>query len=563
MRMGALAVCLLSLIACNNLTPEAENQPAVFTEAAEATGLRFTHDNGWSGRYYLPEIMGAGGALLDYDGDGDLDLYLCQGGSLTEPTGAGAPMDRLFRNDLTLNDAGQPSLRFTDVTEESGINAAGFGMGATVGDIDNDGDPDLYLANFGPNQLWRNNGDGTFSDVTGASGTDDPRWSVSATFFDYDGDGYLDLFVGNYVDFTVAAHKDCYSGQLDYCSPSAYNPVPDKLLRNRGDGTFEDVTDVAGMTAPYGSALGAVAADFNGDGRPDLYVANDGNPNQLWLNGGDSGFQENALLAGCALNHGGFAEAGMGVDAADFDGDGDMDLFMTHLTGETNTIYVNDGAGRFEDRTIDTGLGAASKPFTGFGVTWFDYDNDGLLDLLAVNGAVTNVAGVQDDPFPYRQKNQLFHNEGSGAFTEVETKTAGLDRSEVSRGALFGDIDNDGDSDVVVTNNRGPTRLLLNQVGQNARWLRLRVIDPALNREAIGALVEAKRSDGATLWRRVQRNAGYASSHDPRVILGLGATGAIYEIRVHWPNGQAERWPVSDHGRELVLRRGEGEAIER
>ncbi len=553
--------CWIALFLAACRPPDADPGPSpgpkdpIFAEPAAETGLAFRHDNGWSGQFYLPEIMGSGGALLDYDGDGDLDVYLRQGGPLTAPAERGALTDRLFRNDSSAGPNG-PALRFTDVAAESGIHARGHGMGAIAGDVDNDGDVDLYLTNFGPNQLWLNHGDGTFREADAGAGAADPRWSVSAVFLDYDRDGWLDLFVGNYVDFTMAGHKDCYHGRLDYCSPSAYNPVPDALWRNRGDGSFEDVTARAGLAAAFGSALGAVSADFNGDAWPDIYVANDGNANQLWLNQGDGTFRDTALLSGCALNAGGFAEAGMGVDAADYDGDGDTDLFMTHLTGETNTIYVNDGGAFFEDRSVDTRLGSASKPYTGFGAAWLDFDNDGRLDLMAVNGAVTAVAGLADD-YPYHQKNQLFRGLDDGSFEEIGARS-GLTGSEVSRGALFGDLDNDGDTDVVVCNNRGPARLRINRVGARNRWLRVRVEEPQSGRIAIGALVEARLRDNRVLWRPVRRNAGYASSHDPRVLLGLGEDGEVVELRVHWPEGDVEAWREPGWNRNLTLRRGEG-----
>ena len=555
---------------------------APFLDVTEATGLDFVHFNGMGGEYYFPEIMGSGGALLDYDGDGDLDLYLSQGrmfrpdrkveGALVAPRHPTPLTDRLYRNDLTRLPDGSLRLRFTDVTEESGLagsdGADGFGMGVAVGDYDNDGDPDLYVTNHGPNQLWRNDGDGTFTDVTETAGTWDPRWSVPAVFIDTDRDGRLDLFVGNYVDSQVGNHKLCHTAAAlpTYCSPSLFAPLPDRLYRNLGDGTFTDVTAETGLDQAYGPALGTVAADFDGDGWLDLYVANDGQPNQLWINKRGKGFRDDALLSGAGVNAEGRPQASMGVDAADFDSDGDMDLFMTHLDRETNTLYVNDGTGLFVDRTVQMGLAQPSKRFTGFGTSWFDYDNDGDLDLLVVNGEVD----VVDEQYragavlPYAQPNQLFENVGDGRYREVTAKGgAPFEISEVSRGALFGDLDNDGDLDVVITNNSGPARVLRNQVGQDRPWLGLRLLTGDPGRDALGARVELIRESAPTLVRRVRTDGSYASANDPRVLFGLGEESPlqkhpIEKVRVHWPDGRAEEFRDVEPGRYNVLRQGAG-----
>ena len=416
----------------------------IFVDRAREWGLDFVHFNGMSGEYYYPEMIGAGGALVDYDGDGDLDVYLVQGAMLgpgktladatVEPQGPLPPADRLFRNDGVRRPDGTLVPHFVDVTAESRIAATGYGMGVATGDFDNDGRPDLYVANFGPNQLWHNDGktgtaEGaggaggargsdtvTFTDVTARAGADDPRWSVGAVVFDFDRDGWLDLFVVNYLDFDLAKNPRCFaeSSRRDYCGPAAFKGVPDRLLRNRGDGTFEDVSVRSGIGAKAGPGLGAVAADFDGDGWPDLYVANDGAENFLWLNNHDGTFRDEALFAGAALNRDGKAEAGMGVDAGDFDDDGDFDLFLAHLTGETNTLYVNAGGAVFSDRSVESGLAAPSLPFTSFGTGWFDYDGDGWLDLVALNGAVRilEAQARAGDPYPLKQTNQLFHNLG-------------------------------------------------------------------------------------------------------------------------------------------------------
>ncbi len=356
----------------------------LFVEAGG--GPAFTHFNGMSGELYFPEMMGSGAALFDYDGDGDLDAYLVQGvmlgpgkslaDAVFPPPAGEALVDRLFRNDTGAEGA-DAAPRFVDVTASSGLAADGYGMGVAAGDYDGDGQVDLYVTNFGANQLWRNTGDGRFEDVTASAGVGDERWSVSAAWVDYDRDGDLDLYVGNYVRYTFDNAKPCRSSTSarDYCSPLVYKPDVDTLYRNEGDGRFTDVSAAAGVRKKFGGALGVVVGDFDADGWPDIYVANDGVANQLWMNQGDGTFRDEAMLAGVGVNMDGSPEASMGVDAADFDGDGDEDLFMTHLARETNTLYINDGEGWFEDRTLAMGLANPSFQYTGFGTAWFDYDN--------------------------------------------------------------------------------------------------------------------------------------------------------------------------------------------
>ncbi|HEX6285807.1 MAG TPA: VCBS repeat-containing protein, partial [Pyrinomonadaceae bacterium] len=364
---------------------------SIFREVAEQVGLKFQHYNGMTGKFYLPEITGCGGALFDFDDDGDLDVYLVQSTTL-EPGSSFAstlvrwrdpqpPQGKLFRNDLKIGEDGRPRLSFTDVTQQSGIVANGYGMGAATGDINNDGLPDLYLTNLGANQMYLNKGDGRFADVTKDSVTDDPRWSTSASFFDYDRDGWLDLMLVNYADFSVSNSPNCYAATTarDYCTPRVFRAPGNRLLRNKGNGVFEDVTAAAGVGKEFGHGLGIVTADFNDDEWIDIYVANDGDPNQLWLNQKNGTFINDALLAGAAINRNGQAEASMGVDAGDFDGNGTDDIFTTHLMDETNTLYVNLRETLFEDRTRESGLGMPGRRFTGFGTFFFDYDNDGWL----------------------------------------------------------------------------------------------------------------------------------------------------------------------------------------
>ena len=548
-----------------------------FIDAAPQSGLIFTHFNGMSGDFYYPEIMPPGVALFDYDNDGDLDVFIVQGRMLGDkPLGAAMfpPRDpsslrgRLFRNDLEIHADGTRTLHFTDVTELSGIDARGYGMGAAVGDFDNDGCADLYVTNLGSNQLFRNNCDGTFTDVTKASGTAGSGWSVSAAFVDFDRDGRLDLFVGHYLNYRVTENIQCFgmAGGPDYCPPHVYTAQPSRLYRNNGNGTFTDVTAAAGMAGEFGPALGVATADFNGDGWIDIYVANDGQPNQLWINQRTGRFKNTALLAGAALSADGEAKSSMGVDAGDFDNDGDEDLFITELTGQGVDLYVNNGSGVFEEQSARTGLRLASLPSTGFGTAWLDVDNDGWLDLLTVNGAVTqNVGAVaRHEPFSLQQRKQLFRNTGQGRFEEVTERAGAVFRqADVSRGAAFGDIDNDGDIDVVVGTASGPLRLFVNNVGQRKHWIGLRLVGQQTRRDMLGARVAIVRSDGVTVWRRSRSDGSYASANDPRVLAGLGDSSTPPTVRVLWPDGRAEQWRGVAIDRYTTLQQGSGTATER
>ena len=565
---------LLFLLAAFSLhvlaNAQSRSTAPIFDEVAEKVGLNFRHYNGMTGKLYLPEIMGAGAALFDYDNDGDLDVFFVQGavlepGSKPNETlfpwrGAETPRGRLFRNDLEVANDGSHRLRFVDVTQKSGIVATSYGMGAAVGDINNDGRPDLYLTNLGSNQMYLNKGDGTFVDVTNNTGTDDPRWSTSAAFVDYDRDGWLDLMVVNYAKFSTSNSPTCYAATSarDYCTPRVFAPPGNRLFHNRGDGTFADVTVSAGLDKEFGHGLGVVAADFNEDGWMDMYVANDGDPNQLWINQKDGTFKNEALLAGAAVNRDGRTEAGMGVDAGDFDGNGTDDIFVTHLMDETNTLFTNLGKGMFEDRTREAGLGIPGRRFTGFGTSFFDYDNDGWLDLLVVNGAVQLLPELVNkrDPFPLGQPNQLFHNTGKAAFVEVvEQAGPSFQLLEVSRGAVFGDIDNDGDTDVLVTNNNGPVRLLLNQVGNRNHWLGLRLVGKN-GRDMPGARMEVTMNKNHVLRRRTRTDGSYLSANDPRVLVGLGNVSQVEAIRVQWPDGSVEEWKAPAIDRYVTVKQG-------
>jgi hypothetical protein len=353
--------------------------------------------------------------------------------------------------------------------------------------------------------------------------------------------------VVNYADFSVTSNPVCYvaTTRRDYCTPKVFRAPGNRLFHNKGNGEFEDVTIAAGVDKEFGHGLGVVAADFNDDGWIDIYVANDGDPNQLWINQKNGTFRNEALLAGAALNRDGKAEAGMGVDAGDFDGNGTEDIFVTHLMDETNTLFTNMGKGLFEDRTRESGLGMPGHRFTGFGTLFFDYDNDGWLDLLVANGAVQLLPELMQrgDPYPLGQPNQLFQNTGQSAFLDMSQKAGqSFQLLEVSRGAAFGDIDNDGDIDVLITNSNGPARLLLNQVGNRNHWLGLRLIGRETQRDMLGARVEVVISRKKSIWRRVRTDGSYLSANEPRVVVGLGSVIQPELVRVRWPDGTVEEW---------------------
>ena len=542
----------------------------IFSDDSVSAGFDFQLFNGASGEIYFLEIMGSGGGLIDYDGDGDLDLYAVQGTMLAPGKGVEdaeippkypVPLtDRLYRNDLEIDPEGHRSLRLTDVTEKVGLTGSEYGFGVATGDYDNDGWTDLYVTNFGSNQLLRNNGDGTFSDVTEASGADDRGWSVSASFVDFDRDGWLDLYVTDYVEFSVEKRRHCLNpmGAADYCDPDVYPAADDHLFRNRGDGTFEDVSYKAGIRVEPRTGLGVASADFDLDGWPDLYVANDGMPNLLFMNNRDGTFRDDTILAGCAVNSEGQREASMGVHAADVDNDGDEDIFLTHYARETNTLYLNDGTAMFDDVTQSSGLATPSWNSTSFGTHLFDYDNDGLLDIMTVSGAVTIFSNGSRDNLA--QTNQLFHNLDGRTFEEVTDDAAeALQIEEVSRGAAFGDLDNDGDTDVVVFNNSEPSRLLVNQVGSDQKWLGLRLIGKTAQRDMYGAWVELRQPNGPTLWRRVKSDGSYASANDPRLLFGLAGRTSPATARVTWPSGLVETFPDLVVGQYRTLVEGTGQ----
>ena len=513
-RRLTVAICAIFM-----LPLPAASAPELVAAPASAA-LVFTHSNGSVGELYFPEMTGQGAGALDYDGDGDQDLYLVQGAELEDQraSDSGDLHDLLLRNDRVAE-----GVQWVDVTERSGISAEGYGMAVASGDFDGDGLPDLFVGNYGANQLWRNRGDGTFEPATQRLVEDDPRWTTAAIFIDYDLDGRQDLYVVNYVDYSLDDPPACYaaSSRRDYCGPSGFTPQHDRLLHNVGGGVFEDVSASSGITAVAGSGLGIGVLDVEGDGRLELYVANDGQPNFLWRTGGGR-WLDDALLAGVAVNRRGEPEASMGVAVGDVDRDGDEDFVVTHLDGETHTLYINQGDGLFDDRSRERGLAAATIRQTGFGVVWADLDHDGWLDLAVANGAVRiqeRTRGVEAQS-PLAQSNQLFVSR-RGELTELPG-TAFSQRQEVSRGLVRVDLDNDGDHDLLVTNNAGPARLFLDDRSGGSDWIGLSFGSQSYQRVLAGG------SNGERSVVRASSAGSYASAADARVLV----TGVAHTIEI-------------------------------
>jgi hypothetical protein len=499
-----------------------------FRDVTAATGLDFRHVSGTTPERRLVETMGSGGALFDYDGDGDLDLYLVQANTL--PDRDPDVTDRLYRNE---------GGRFTNVTQDAGLGDSAYGMGAVAADYDGDGDLDLYVTNFGRNSLYRNNGDGTFTDVTDHADVGCPLLSTSAAFGDYDRDGDLDLYVCNYVPYSLDTDIPCFFRDIRiYCGPNEYPGIADVLYRNNGDGTFTDVTQAAGVYEPTTRGLGVVFTDVNGDGWPDIYVANDMTPNLLFVNQRDGTFREEGVLRGVAYNGDGIANGSMGVDSGDYDNDGDMDLWVTNFSLEANCLMNNDGEGFFFDATFDVGLAEPSFSALGFGTRFADFDNDGWLDLFVGNGHIWDNVERIDAQLQYEQPAQLFHNR-EGQFADVTEEIGIVPNRFVVRGALFGDLDNDGDVDAVLCQSNRPAVVLRNEGAAGDAWLLVRLEGSGGNTHAVGAQVRAVVG-ARTLVREVIAGASYLSGNDLRLHFGLGDAGTVERLEVRWPDGTAE-----------------------
>jgi hypothetical protein len=534
----------VALVACGlSATPPAIADSG-FEEQSVQLGIDFVHQHFGTGEKYMPENMGPGVVIFDYDGDGLLDIYLVQGAPLgpAAPDGP-APPNQLFRQTLTGG--------FEDVTERSGVGDTGYGMGASFGDYDRDGDLDLYVSNFGPNVLYRNRGDGSFEKVPGAGGAECPLWSTSAGFFDPDADGDLDIFAVNYVDFTFDNNIWCGNAQLGirgYCHPDVYGALPECFYRNEGDGTFTDVSSSSGLV--FGE-LGLGFSDFNGDDHLDVFVANDGTMNQLYLGDGEGGFREEGLLSGVGFNGSGVPEASMGVEIGDVDGDGVAELFLTHLDAQTNTLYRDQGEGFYVDITEAAGLMAPSLPWVGFGTVLLDHDSDGDLDLFVANGHIIDNIERFEPSRTHRQPAQLFDNPGDGRFREVSERLL-LEESWVGRGAATGDLDRDGDADLVVVQNGGPARVLINQMPQVGASLAVELRGSAANPQGFGARVDVRVDDRLQVrWMRSARS--YLSQSAPQVRFGLGGASQVEELTVSWPAGSVRRYQRLSPGRHYVV----------
>ena len=533
-------------------TPQADPE-VPFSDRTRALGIDFRHQRGASAQKHLVETMGSGCALLDYDGDGRLDVLLINGGRTPDSPPFEPRAHALYRN--------RGGGRLEEVTREAGLDLpAGYGMGVAVSDYDNDGDPDLYLTHFGPNRLYRNNGDGTFSDVTGRAGVAGAEWSTSAAFFDYDRDGASDLYVVNYLDATFERNPPCeMKGIRAYCHPRHFAGVPDRLYRNLGDGRFREVSRSSGILNPEGKGLGVVAADFDGDGWVDLYVANDSVRNVLLRNKGDGTFSDVTLLSGTGYNSQAQAEAGMGVDAADYDGDRLLDIFVTNYDLETNALYRYQGNWLFGDERWRSGLARKDRFLLGFGAGFLDFDNDGDRDLLVVNGhVVDNIERIQPD-LSHPQPDQLFENRG-GRFVEHEPFYRWSSRQpRVGRGAALGDIDNDGDIDVLISNCGAEPTLLINRVGARRNWIQLRLTGTDSSRDAVGTRLTLTTAEGEQS-DQITAGGSYLSASDLRAHFGLGEAARVEEIRIRWPSGKEE--VLKDIPANRILQVTEGRASE-
>lgn len=537
------------------------NNQGWFTEVTRASGILFNHETGATGRQHMPEIMGGGCALADFNGDGKLDAYFVNGNEFLP----GYESSQTLGNSLYRQVTEQ---RFSEVGRAAADG--GYGMGVAVGDANNDGRPDLFVTNYGIDQLYLNRGD-DFENVTDSYLPKLPGWSASATFLDFDGDGWLDIFVTRYLQYDGAKACTDRAGRPNYCSPQAFLPVTDRLLRNMEGTHFVDVTEAAGLTAiPPAAGLGVIAADFDGDGALDIYVANDGYPNHLWRNKGDGQFVDVAMEWRVAFNDQGRAEAGMGVVAADINNDRHIDLFMTHLTNESNTIYTNQGSGKgFEDRSMKSGLANASMPFTGFGTAAFDVELDGDLDILVANGRVTRSASppksepdkhVPDAFRAFAEPNKLFLQSDDGRFASNDALCGALcGHVEVSRGLATGDIDNDGDLDVLIIQAQGPARLFRNDAPRKGDWVGVRaVIEFGESvRPDLGAVVSLVSGDHPQV-RMLTRSTGYLSCSDPVAHFGVKHGLPVSELSVTWTNGKTEYYDPPELNRYITVRRGTG-----
>jgi len=527
---------------------------AEFTDVSGEAGIRFVHDNAKSEEKYLVETMGSGCAFFDYDQDGRLDVFFVNGGRTPAYRPDRIPENALYRSD------GDGT--FTEVTGQADVASnRGFGMGAFTGDFDNDGYPDLYISGYGSSTLYHNNRDGTFADITQRAGVaNEGNWGTAAAWFDYDNDGHLDLIVTNYLDYEYAGNVYCgerQAGARMYCHPQNYDGVPPTLYRNHGDGTFADVSEAAGIRGQKAKALGIVAADFNNDGWVDFFIANDSIRNLLYLNRQDGTFEDVTLLSGTGYSQDGVAEAGMGVDAGDFNGDGLLDIFVTHLDFELDRLYQNRGGMDFVDATLISGIGRKAVLNSGFGTRFFDFDLDGWQDLLIVNGHVLDNVSYYRPAVQYAEKKMLFRNV-QGKFRDVsETLGAFFAKPSVGRGLALGDYDNDGDPDVLVSNNGQAGELVRNDRAEGHHWLALSLQGVTSNRDGIGSRITVV-AGGRAQYAQATGGTSYLSSSDRRIFFGLGSQAKADLVEILWPSGTVDRLEDVSADQFLTVKEGAG-----
>ena len=548
----AIAATLVLLAGWSSGRAGAVAPSLTFTDITAAAGIRFTHNNGAFGKKYLPETLGSGCAFLDYDNDGWQDLLL-----INSSNWPGRPGPKSYLALYHNNRNGT----FTDVTRAAGLAVEMYGLGAAAGDYDNDGNVDIYVTALGSNHLFRNLGGGRFADVTARAGVADPGFSTSAAWFDYDGDGLLDLFVAHYVDWSIERDLFCTldGKSKSYCTPESYKGQSSTLFRNKGDGTFENVTHRAGLYDPTSKALGVALIDYDADGRLDLFVANDTQPNKLYRNKGNGTFADVGMTAGVAFNEAGVARAGMGVDAADYDGSGRPSLIIGNFSNEMMALYHNEGNGLFIDEAPTSTVGQASLLTLTFSCFFFDVDLDGLPDIFAANGHVADDISAVQPKVTYAQAPHLFRNLGGHRFEELTSKAGpALGRKIVARGAAYADVDNDGDLDLVITTNRGPAKLLRNDGGNRHHMLRVKLVGSTSNRDAIGAKVRLTLDGGARPWSMVKTGSSYCSQSELPLTFGLGSATSVKAIEVVWPNGRVENIPATGANQTITIQEGKG-----
>jgi len=545
----AVLMLLSASVVSGFLSPQ--DLPVQFSDVAERIGITFKHENGASPDKLLPETMSGGVVIFDYNNDGLPDLFFVNGGSFVDKKVAANAHHHLYRN---TGDG-----KFADVTEFSGIATFGFGMGGCAADYDNDGWPDLYVTAVGGNKLYHNTQNNSFADVTDSAGVGAGLWSASCAFGDIDNDGNVDLYVTRYVDFAPDKTKVCtlFQDFRSYCHPSVYKSVPDILYRNNGDGTFTDVTKESGVYKA-GNGLGVVFGDYDDDGWIDIYVANDATPNFLFHNKGKGVFEEVGLWSGTAVGVDGKPLAGMGTDMGDMNGDGLIDIFVTNLAGQTHSLYKNLGKALFTNVTFSSGVAEATLPYAGWGTAFFDYDNDGDLDLAVANGDVLDNANLIRDNVSYAQLNLLFRNDGTGKFVSVgPTSGPGFALKKASRALAVGDLDNDGDLDIVVSNVGATADVLQNEGGNRGNSILVRTVGTRGNRDGIGARLKLSVG-GKTLVRDVRAGSSYLAQNDLRVHFGLGKAQKADRMEIHWPGGPVEVIENIEANQILTVRQGEG-----